>query len=346
VVNLLDISGSMNAGFGATSKLQAAKSALTSFNSNMQPSLGDQVGLAVFPLNNGSGYINGSPYNYNCTQHDNNYTAYYFGQIVSNLTNNITGVNNTINALNANGGTPTASGLYYARQAVLGTGHQSGHAEVIILASDGLANILLNGQWTGFQGNTYSSVSCNSQAEQDAIAQANIAKGDGNNDGFPDVTIFSIAVGTDFNPALLQAIASTDTDPNKPHYFTATDATSMASIYQQIASQVQTLSGDCTVIDSEAFAPNTTVAVRFPNGSVQNFTTSNLGSFVIPNAPDGNYQITGASVTINNLTYNSPTDGVGGPQISWPINVTVGADSVSYKTDFALKTTTPITCSQ
>ena len=118
----------------------------------------------------------------------------------------------------------------------------------------------------------------------------------------------------------------------------------MASIYAQIASQVQTLSSECRVIPSEAFAPNATVAVRFPDGSTQNIVTTSNGEFVINNAASGTYQITGASVTINGVSYNVPTDGVGGPNLTFPLNVVVGTGSGTYKTDFALKTANPPTC--
>lgn len=340
VVNVLDISGSMSAPFGSQTKMQAAKNALTSFNNNMQPAQGDQVGLVTFPL-----MQSGSGYNYSCTQNGSTST-YYYGQVRNTLTSNISAVNNTINGLNPNGGTPLAGGLLQGRQTVLGTNHRAGNVPVLIVASDGLANIRVNGQWTGFSGNSYSSVSCNSGAEQDALDQANIAKADANGDGVPDVIIYSIAVGDDFNPALLQAIASPDTDPTRPHYFRATDAASMQSIYQQIANQVQTIGSECRIISTEAFAPSATVSIRFPDGSTRNVQTTSNGEFVLNNVQSGTYQITGASVTLNGLTYNIPTDGVGGPTLSFPLNVTVGTGSGTYKTDFALKTSSSITCNQ
>lgn len=340
---VLDISGSMNNSFGSVSKLQAAKTALINFTSNMSPTLGDQVGLVVFPLNNGTGYSNGASYNISCTQNGTR-TDYYFGQELNTLTNNISSVNTTINSLTANGGTPTASGLSIGRQQVRGANHRAGNVSVVILASDGLANIHLNGQWTGFSGNAYSSVACNSVAEQDAVQQANIAKADSNGDGTPDAIVYSIAVGTDFNPALLQALATTDTDPTKPHYFTASDAASMASIYAQISSQVNSISGSCRLIETEGFAPSAVLTVRYPDGSTQNLTTGATGEFVIPNAASGTYQVTGASTTINGVTYNIPTNGVGGPQIAWPISIVADTASGTYKGEVALKASTTVTC--
>ena len=120
----------------------------------------------------------------------------------------------------------------------------------------------------------------------------------------------------------------------------------MASIYQQIASQVQTMYGECRVTPTEAFAAGTTVTVRAPDGTTSNLTTTSSGEFVIPNAQVGTYQITGASLTMDGLTYSIATDGIGGSTIGWPINVTVGTNQVQYATSFALKPTSNVTCSQ
>jgi von Willebrand factor type A domain/Putative Tad-like Flp pilus-assembly len=347
VALVLDISTSMNDGFGSASKIQAAKNALTNFTSSLTPTLGDQAGLVVFPLNNGSGYNSGASYNYSCAQNGSS-SNYYFGQVLNTLTNNVASVNTTINSLSANGGgTPTASGLSLARQLVTivtGGTHRASNVSVVVLASDGLANIRLNGQWTGFAGTTFSSVACNSGAEQDAVQQSDFAKADSNGDGVPDAIIYTIAIGTGFDPALLQTLASTDTDPAKPHYFRASDATTLASIYAQISNQVKSISGSCRLIETEAFAPNAVLSVRNPDGSTQNLTTNDIGEFVIPNAASGTYQVTGASTTINGVTYNIPTDGVGGAQISWPISMVAGTESGTYKGEVALKASTAMTC--
>ena len=176
------------------------------------------------------------------------------------------------------------------------------------------------------------------------MRQANIAKADSNGDGVPDSIIYTIALGTDFNPSLLQSLASTDTDPSKPHFFTATDATSLANIYAQISSQVNSISSACRLIETESFASNAVVSVRNPDGSTQNLTTSSVGEFVIPNATNGTYQVTGASTTINGVTYNIPTNGVGGPQIAWPVNLIAGSESGTYKGEVELKASTTGAC--
>ena len=119
-MNVLDISGSMDDSFGSVSKLQAAKTALTTFNNNLQPNnpqtgQGDQVGLATFPTTPG-----GSRYNYSCTR-SGSFTTYYFAQQVDALTRNIAGVNQHINNLSADGGTPIGAGLQQGLTTVLGS---------------------------------------------------------------------------------------------------------------------------------------------------------------------------------------------------------------------------------
>lgn len=335
VVEVFDISGSMDgsSGFGGN-KLAAAKSALTSFNSNLRPAQGDQVGLVTFPR-----VVGASSYNYNCTQTGHT-SSYYFGQVRNTLSNNISTVNSTINGLSANGGTPIGDAIRLGRQTVLGAGHQSGHAAVMIVASDGIANIRMTGKWTGYPGTTYNNSSCNNGAVQDAIDQANIAKGDSNADGLPDTIIFAIAIGNDFDPAAMQAIATPDTVPGKNHYFRATDAASMTSIYNQISTQVADIAHDgCAPTQEPAFASNATVTIRYPDSSNHTVNTTSTGQFLINNVSPGTYTFVGATVTINNITYNILTDGVGGPALDpQSITVDVGGGTGTYTQDLSLKT--------
>lgn len=341
VVNVMDISGSMNDSFGTMSKLQAAKNALTLFNNKMQPALGDKVSLVTFPL-----VQSGSSYSYSCTQSGSTRT-YYFAQQRAALTSNIASVNSIISGLTATGGTPIGAGLQQGRQTVLGTGHNPNSIAVIILASDGLANIRLNGRWTGFQGNTFSSPTCNAGAVQDAIDQANIAKGDTNPaDGRPDTIIFSIAVGDDFNPDAMQAIATADTNPNKPHYFRATSAAAMQSIYDQVATRVQQIGSEtCRIIPTEAFAGGATVVIRNQStNQTHTLQTNSVGEFILTNADPGTYVVQSVSVTVNGITYSVFTDGVGGPVLGSNPTVVVGTGSGTYKTDVFLKANTTPTC--
>ncbi len=347
VVEVLDISGSMNdpyGGPGQPTKLTAAKNALTAFNSYMQPSLGDQVALVTFPRME----LNKTKYNYSCTQ-KGSWTTYYYGDVRHMLTNNIATVNSTIGGLNATGGTPLADGIRQGRQTVLGTGHTPSRAAVMIVASDGIANILLNGQWTGLQGESTSTVLCNEPAVQDAINQANIAKADTTpQDYMPDVTVFTIAVGNDFNADALRHIASPDTNGGPPHYFLATNANDLATVYSSIATRVEDIAHEgCSVIQTSEFASNATVNFRNRStGTTYSLQTMSTGQYILPNAPAGTYEFTSATITVGNFTYNVFTDGVGGPPYSGGAmpTVEVGIGSGTYKADLALKTSSNITC--
>jgi len=357
VVNVIDTSGSMgddwagnqNPPPGTLTKLKSAQTALKSFNTNLRPDLGDKAALVRFPYeNNGDG-----DYNYSC-QNSGRTNNHYWGEVLRTLTSspNITGTGSSsirtkIDNLTARGYTPIADGLKKGRETVLGSGHSASSVAVIILASDGMTNVRANGHLTGYDGRG-TAPSCNQNAEQDALDQANIAKGDTNPADYkPDTIIFTIAIGTDFNPSLLQAIATTDTDPSKPHYFRATDAASMASIYQQISQRVQQIGGEtCQIIATEDFASGALVTVRYPDSTTRTVTTTSNGEFVLTGSDlvEGTYTIVSASVTVNGITYNIFTDGMGGPPLPSSPTVVVGASSGTYKIDLFLKTGSPPTC--
>lgn len=350
VVHVMDVSGSMNdcisqpgsgcANTNPNQKLRMAKNALITFNGLTQPNLvnanaGDKLGLATYPSTSGT-----NSYSMPC---GGNYNVLMAGQNRRNLTNVITPtntsgtLNNIIEGLSAASGTPIAGGMLVGRQMVLDTSnnrHVVGHQPVLILASDGLANVKSNGRWTGYVGDRYEDLPCNSEAVQDAIAEANLAKADNNNDGKPDVIIFTIAIGTDFNPYVLESIAS---EPSSAHHFVAGSAANMQNIYSQIAQVLQT--GDCTASDHEEFAANAAVRVRNTStGTVYNTTTNSTGYFEIRNVPPGTYEFESVSVTISGLTYDLFTNGVGGPILQDNPTIEVGDAPTSYDVNLALET--------
>lgn len=326
VIHVLDISGSMNFNFSGGVKLDAAKSALISFNNVLSPTLGDKAGLATFPR-----IQNGSRYNYSCTQNGNT-NSYYYGQNRMGLTANISSLNSTINSLTANGGTPIAGGMLVGRGMF---NANSTNLPVIILASDGIANIRTNGQWTGFSGNETGNYTCNDPAVQDAIAQANIAKSDNDGDGKPDAIVFTIAIGDDFNSDALRAMA---TEPVDDHFTTVTSADQMEQIYTNLAEQIIT-SSECLVTQQESFAPNAVVRVRNrDSGAVLQTTTTSAGYFAFTDIEPGLYEFTSVSVTVSGMTYDIFTDGVGGPVLTSNPTIQVGDGSGVYEQDIALKT--------
>lgn len=335
VVHILDISGSMKSTFGSPStvKLNAAKQALINFNKVLSPTLngtdGDRVGLATYPI-----YNSGASYSYTCDTKKSS-TDYAKGQKRKDLTSNIPSVNSTITSLTADGITPIAGGLLVARGMVTDpTYHDPSHVPVIILASDGLANVKLNGQYTGFDGMSYNPMDCNKPADDDAIGQANLAKSDNNGDGRPDAIVFTIAIGTNFNPETLRAIASA---PAETHFYQATDAASMKSIYDQISTIIE--SESCLVNQREIFAPNVTVRVRNKDtGTTLSTTATSTGYFQFNNVAPGTYEFQSISITINGLTYDIFTDGVGGPVLANLPTIEIGSGTGTYEKNLSLKT--------
>lgn len=359
VALVIDTSGSMGDTWQGTStsdptktKLYSAKQALTLFSNNLRPDLGDKATLINFPKKSPCSGTD-CPYivKYNCTGSTSRRHDLYLGNLQLGLTNNITGTNgivSKINSLSTNGATPIAGALKLARETVLGPGHNPNAIAVILFASDGMTNVRLNGRWTGYDGTGNDPPPCNQPAEEEALNEANLAKGDYNPVDFrPDTIIFSIAIGTDFNPALLQAIATPDTDPAKPHYYRAIDAAAMEQIYQQISQRVQQIGTEtCQIIPTEDFARGAFVTIRYPNGTTRTVTTSSNGEFVLTGSDvvDGTYTIVSASVTINGITYNVFTDGLGGPALTASPTVTVGTASGTYRTDLFLKAGTTPRC--
>ncbi len=335
VVNLLDISSSMNYCIGTTTtctntnanqKLNMAKTALTAFNNSLQPANGDRIGLATFPRVQSS-----TSYTLPC---GGTYNSLLFGQNRKNLTDDVAAVNSIINGLSANSGTPLAGALYVGRQMVLDSNyHNSTHVPVLIVASDGIANIRLDGKWTGFGGSTYSAPLCNADAIQDAIDQANLAKSDQNGDGVPDVIIYAIAVGTDFNPASLQAIAS---EPSSEHFFVAPNAPTLQAIYQEIAQRMANAS--CQVNAQAVVAPNASITIRnTTDGTTIETTTDANGNFAFVGVTPGTWQVTSASAVLEDITNNILTDGIGGPVLASNPSIVVSAGTDSYTQNLALK---------
>ncbi len=349
VVHVLDISGSMQdcigqpnsscANSNQNQKLRLAKNALITFNSIVSPTLGDRIGLATFPTTQST-----SNYSMPC---GGNYNVLMFGRNGSNgsngnLTSNIgtpvapynpsNSMNKIIDGLSANSGTPIAGGMIVGRQ--IAAGHAANSQSVIILASDGMANVRTNGRWTGYPGSIYEDLPCNGDAVQDAIAEANLAKQDNNRDGRPDIIVFTIAIGTDFNPYVLEAMAS---EPASSHFYQISTAAAMRSIYEQIATRLQT--GDCTASDHEEFAAGASIRVRnTTTGQVLTTTASSTGYFEFRNITPGTYRFESVSVSVGGMTYDIFTQGVGGPILEQNPTVEVGDAPISYDVSLALET--------
>ncbi len=334
VVNVLDLSGSMNSRWGSGSgrevKLVTAKRVLTEFNSLLSPAEGDRAGLVTFPQ-----LSYGDWYRTPCWSQWHN--TYYLAAVRSQLTDAIASLNATINGLSANGATPLATAVQMGRQTVLPNGVATeGRVPVLIVASDGIANCTVDGRWTGFTGDTANAPSCNASAEQDAIEQALIAKQDG-------IIVFTIAVGDDFNSDVLRAMATEDTDPTKPHFFQAVSETDLEAIYQSLAVRVQNIGSECQVNEFESAGTNATVSIYKDGALYDQTTAAESGSYVFPDVEPGTYTF---SVTMrkNGLTFDIMTDVIGGSESETPPSVTVGSAAGTYIRDLYLRSSTPLVC--
>ncbi|MHB0876003.1 MAG: vWA domain-containing protein [Anaerolineae bacterium] len=332
VVNVLDTSGSMNDrwGSGGEVKMATAKRVLTIFNNYLLPAEGDKAGLVTFPLEQ-----NGSRYNLLCNS--GTYRTRYLARLRSALTDNVTAVNSIISSLTATGGTPLAGAMQMGRDTVLPSGAVTpGRVPVLVVASDGVANCTIDGKWTGQEG--YNLGGCNTIAEQQAIEQANMAKQQG-------IIIFTIAIGDDFNSNLLRAMATEDTDPNKPHFFQAVTQDDLEQIYETIANRVNDIGSECGVEEFEATGDNTVVTI-YKDGSTTAYrqtVASSTGAFVFTNVEPGEYTFS-ATMSRNGLTFDILTEVIGGPEAEEPIALSVGEGKGTYVQDLYLRTSTPLQC--
>jgi hypothetical protein len=352
-MHVLDVSDSMNDGFVSDPtqvKLTRAKQGLIDFNNVVSPTLGDRVGLTVFPVTQPASpaykWKEWSASKKKCVNSSGTWPTLYFGQKRLDLTSNILAVNQEINNVTTNAATPLAGGLAVATQRLLDPAyHNSSHVPVLIVASDGLPNVTYpDGKLTGYRGYSVSEPdNCNGQAVADAIAQANIAKGDANGDGKPDVVIFSIAIkGDNFNTAPLQAIAS---EPTSLHTFEASDAATMANIYAQIATRVQNIGQECIFNQKEQYVPYTTVTIRnldprYPG--TKTTTTTSTGFFQFTDVNPGKWEFQSMSVVVDGLNYHIFTDGIGGPDFTGLPTVDVPEGAGTYEANLYLRTDDPV----
>jgi len=235
VMLVLDISGSMNAPWsGGSSKLQSAKDALITFNNTLNPVEGDRVGLTTFPT-----VMSGSRYRTVCNNYRLNLRLY--SEVRSPLTDNVAYVNNIIERLTADSATSLAHALQTAREQLLAD-LRPGAVPVLIVASDGIVNVTLDGKWTGFGGGAgqgQNTPACNNQAEQQTIEQANLAKaGNGRIDDY------------------------------ERHFYIARNAADLENIYQLIGNRVQRIAEEGSYYTKETLGAGATVELRTTSGAV------------------------------------------------------------------------------
>ncbi len=309
LVHVLDISGSMCArwnGAGQVNppctngeRIATAKDVVTGFNEGMDWSPDNQVGLATYPK-----IQNTRTYQTDCYQalgrdcrqnaqadcfKENN--LLYFAEKNVNLTTNMNYVNQVINGLTANGGTSMPLGLQYGREMVTDSDfHNPDNLKVLILTTDGMANVKIDGYATGYLGNFTNppdivESGCNDSVYQDAVQQANLAKEEG-------VVIFTIGIHTNIDEDLMTAIASPDTNPSEPHFFLADDLEDFEAIYEQIQERLPTLCNECVANENAAVGNNAIVRLYDDHGNLVATTTADAsGSYIFTDLEPGTYEL-------------------------------------------------------
>jgi hypothetical protein len=194
-------------------------------------------------------------------------------------------------------------------------GHTEGKTPVIILASDGMANVRpgtstsdpINGRTTGFGGWDPVSPACNAEAHNGAIYEAVLTKDAG-------IILFTIAIGNDFNSEALQSMASSG------FFFQAVSQGDLEAAYatiRQVAAYTAIGEVPVTLVRDGARA-----RIRLDDGQGHVFTTiaDDAGNFALYNIPHGQYTITGFG-NYNGTNYEVTTDGVGGDPIAVSVNL-------------------------
>jgi len=345
VVLVIDVSGSMDDywGQGASreKKITTAKRVLSTFVDYLQPDKGDRVALVSFPSMGTT-----SSYQLLCSEGGTWSNYYAVGKVEVGLTSNISLVKQKIQSLSANGGTPIAGGLSKANDILFNSSNRGTNVPVIILASDGIANFRINGQWTGFYGYSgQSSPPCNQPAIDDAINQANVSKMPANKGGVGGI-VFSIAIGDNFQYDFLRAIASADTDPSKPHFFVAPGPQELEQIYRSIAERVQNIGTENCYVEEYPLPGEGATVVLYKNGQVYRTTTASAtGAFQFTGVEPGTYQIA-AWLEREGLRYDILTDSLGGNPLETLPTIEI-SDSPAYEVkniNLYLKNSTPLVC--
>lgn len=334
VVNVIDVSGSMNDYWGSGGdwqpKIATAREVLIEFNDMLRPELGDRVGLAKYPVP----LPDGSTYRRSC---DGYRTRERVGaEIVQHLTDDIGAVNGQISNLYANGWTPLAAAMDRGLAAVLDPEwHVEDHIPIIILASDGMGNVRLDGKMTGWTGRDPTEPACNTPASADAIDMANSAKAAG-------VTVFAVGIG-DFLTYVLQAMATPDSDPDYPHFLQASNPTAMQQIYDGLGERIINFDGECTTVPEDRAANQALVTLYQDGSQIGQTYADDAGNFNFNEVEPGTYNLS-ATVTRDGITYDVLTNKIGGIELDSLPELVVGQASGTYSIHLALKTANPPQC--
>jgi len=372
VVHVVDISGSMCDEWDGTDRsspcttggrIEVAKQVLTGFNTGLttfeegETVLDHQIGLATYPTKQSAP----STYDTDCglalgsqcqpgPEADcySRHNKFYFASKDRNLTADAAAVNAAINNLTADGGTSMPLGLQYGREMVTDPlHHDPDHLQVLILTSDGMPNIKIGGEWTGYSGNytrppLIVESGCNDSVYQAAIEQANLAKEQG-------VVVFTIGIHEQIDEDLMRAIASPDTHPDKPHFFQAQTGEEFEEIYQSIEDRLPKLGvEECVANENAAVGAGAWVYLYDDQGNqVASTQASSTGDFVFDDVEPGTYELR-ASWIDNSMSpgilYDVMTWTLGGDPADEPITVDVPLGKQTTQMNLYLRTDQQFTC--
>lgn len=378
LVHVLDISGSMCYHWNGTphrnvpctdgERIQVAKDVLTAFNNALENADWDpndqiQVGLATFPKMQSTSTYNTQCYNdiramggpCNSTPDSDcgkSTSTLFFAKKNKNLTTNIASVNSAINALQAIGGTSIPLGLQYGGEMIVDPQyHNPNNLQVLILTTDGMANIKINGYWSGYIGlytRPYWIVQsgCNNDVYNAAIEQADLIKQQG-------VIIFTIGIHETIDTDLMTAIASPDTDPTKPHFFQARTADDFQAIYESIVQRLPGLGNEECIANENATQGNLAVVRLYDSGGnlVATTTADSSGGYLFDltalNLGPGTYEL--RAVWLDHsfeppVEYDVMTWALGGPPAAEPITVEIPQGTGTTLKDLYLRTDQQFTC--
>jgi len=371
VLHVVDISGSMCDEWDGTDRsspctsggrLGVAKQVLTGFNTALttfeegEPVLDHQIGLATYPTKQStSGYYTdcGLALGSQCKPNPqadcyNSCDKLYFATKDRNLTTSVASVNAAIENLVADGGTSMPLGLQYGREMVTDPMyHDPDHLQVLILTSDGMPNIKLDGEWTGYRGK-YSrpplivESGCNDSVYQAAIEQANLAKEAG-------VVVFTIGIHEQIDEDLMRAIASPDTHPDRPHFFQAQTGEEFEEIYRSIEERLPRLgSEECIANENAAVGDGAWVYLYDDQGNqVASTQASSTGDFIFSDIEPGTYELRASWIDTSmepSILYDVMTWTLGGPPADGPITVEVPLGEQTTQINLYLRTDQEITC--
>lgn len=369
---VLDLSSSMAWNFsgGSTintqnpSRLSSAVKALQSYiavaksNKQANPTWTDQAALVVFPQDSPPTI---AAYQSVCygKKDDNNNTVgtqnlQELAQVKNDLGGGVSGdvswlntISTTIGTLSTRANTPTAEGIKQARITLLGTNHIAGNTPVMIIATDGRANVRVDTGW--YSGNNVDDLSCNYPAVMDMTNEASIAKSYG-------ITIFVIAISNDYasNPnleSMFPAMASADTQGNPPHFLAGATPADLTTYFTQITNRVQNLGSECTTTPRLLPANGAVITLKKQgtDGTGANFRQANVdanGQAIFTDISDGTWVIQPTQIVDPNdgFTYNVYTLGQGGMTLTDLPTIVVQPQDQTYNQAVWLSTTSELNC--